>query len=86
METIERAAISYGGVVYSVPRPGRHHNVIRLMVEESGLGPDCMHCQGFITSFGRFVDRYEAVKIASNAGQIKYKTFPLTQLFSEDVW
>lgn len=39
--------------------------------------------QGFMTSYGRFVDRHEAAKIAYEAGQIEK---PLEVLFSEDVF
>ncbi len=85
METIERAAIRYKKVAYSVPRPGRHHDVIHLL-SKSGVGPDQMHDQGFVTSTGRFVDRIEGLAIATAANQIKEKTFPTTELFSEDIW
>jgi hypothetical protein len=32
-ETIDRAAIERDDVVYSTPRPGRHHDVMREMQE-----------------------------------------------------
>lgn len=84
-ESIKAAAISHNGVVYYVPRPGRHHNVCWLMSEQ-GLGPDTMRYQGFVTSLGRFVNRREACVIAKEAGQIKQKTSPEYELFSEDMW
>lgn len=37
-------------------------------------GHDINNNQGFITSTGRFVDRYEAYKIAKENDQIKYNT------------
>lgn len=44
--------------------------------------------QGFITSFGRFVNRKEAMKIALACGQVKYEELgnPLIGLFSEDIF
>jgi hypothetical protein len=44
--------------------------------------------QGFLTNEGRFVDRYEALDIATSAGQLKgrHKHNPLDQLMSEDLW
>ena len=86
-ETITRAAISYNGVAYSVPRPGRHHNVIHVMMA-AGLPTEamCLRNQGFLTSTGRFVDRYEAARIARAAGQIIRKPTPPDLLTSEDVW
>lgn len=41
--------------------------------------------QGFYTSFGRFVDRKEALEIAMNAGQVKKKHLPIHMLMSEDL-
>lgn len=41
--------------------------------------------QGFITSTGRFVDRVEALKIATAAGQVRTKHPPLGGLTSEDL-
>jgi hypothetical protein len=86
-ETIDRAAIQYDGVVYSVARPGRHHNVIRSMVAQ-GLPNEAMRLQnqGFITSSGRFVDRKEAAIVARFAGQIIREPTPPNMLTSEDVW
>ena len=85
VETIEAAAIIHGDVVYSVPRPGRHHNVCHVMVA-AGLPTDAQRYQGFVTSTGRYVDRKEAAVIAQAAGQIRVKTGPADTLFSEDVW
>jgi len=85
VETVERAAVQYEGVTYSVPRPGRHDAVCRLM-HEQGLESETMRLQGFVTSTGRFVDRREAAIIARQADQLIRKTFPTDLLFSEDVW
>ena len=40
--------------------------------------------QGFYTSYGRFVNREEALQIAKDAGQIKETDS--NQLFSEDLY
>jgi hypothetical protein len=84
-ETIEAAAVLYEEITYSVPRPGRHHNVIEAMYD-LGLRADAMRYQGFVTSTGRFVDRYEAARIARAAGQIVREPTPPDMLTSEDVW
>jgi hypothetical protein len=86
METVEAAAIRYRNVVYSVPKPGRHFNVCYVMAKDHALGPETMHDQGFVTSAGRFVDRYEARRLAEAAGQLVPNAYTLPQLFSEDVW
>ena len=41
--------------------------------------------QGFYTSYGRFVDRYEACKIAKESGQIEVDD-EKTVLYSEDLY
>lgn len=89
-ERIERAAIRHAdGTVFDVPRPGRHSHVIALMsaMDKPFACPEeeC-HEQGFITNTGRFVDRYEARKIAEAAAQLIERAMNLPQLYSEDVW
>jgi len=92
-EHIERAAILFSRetgqmIVLSVPRPGRHHDcfnqefpVVRVIRAVSAE-----ETQGFVTSTGRFVDRMDGLKVATEAGQIKTKTGPADLLFSEDMW
>lgn len=81
--TIVAAAIKQGKLVYSVPRPGRHHNVMREMAA-AGIPIPIIGEQGFLTSDGLFVGRFEAKDIAVAAGQVG-KT-GMAELFSEDVW
>lgn len=85
LETIEAAAICTGGVVYVVPRPGRHHNVLRAMPEHVAKASH-LDDQGFVTSTGRFVNRREAAKIARAAVQLIREPTPWYMLTSEDVW
>jgi len=42
--------------------------------------------QGFLTSYGRFCGREEALVIATEAAQIISKHPPYTKLLSEDMW
>lgn len=86
-ETIERAAIrDDAGVVYSVPRPGRHHDVINHMIDDLKWAPPVVGEQGFTTSTGRFVNRQEAMKIAKAAGQLIAEPHVPDMLFSEDIY
>jgi hypothetical protein len=87
VEMIVRAAIRYDGTVYSLPAPARHHNVIALMIRDGLPNESCaIHNQGFVTSTDRFVDRYEAFRIARAAGQLWRSPTPPDMLTSEDVW
>lgn len=87
-ERILRAAIRHvEGDVYSVPPPGRHHDVIRNMGDRYQYRrSEGKHEQGFLTSEGRFVDRAEAWGIAERAGQLLPRATGAGALFSEDVW
>lgn len=85
-ERIEFAAIrDHDGKVYWVERPGRHGDVIRLMVNVGRPIP-INGKQGFVTDRGRFVDRQEACRLALACGQIDKPKFQPNTLFSEDVW
>jgi len=85
-ETIEAAAILHDGKLWTVPKPGRHHDVMVQMFA-AGIEKIRGETQGFITSAGRFVRREPAMRIAKQAGQIlKEPTFQPRVLFSEDVW
>lgn len=84
-ETIHEAAIKLAdGRVISVPRPGRHPSVILLCQKEGWSLSES--AQGFTTSKGRFVGRYEAHDIARVAGQLLPRAHGGVRLFSEDVW
>lgn len=60
----------------------RHHDIfMRFRCEVSKKPGD----QGFYTSGGRFVDRYEVCKIAKESGQIEVDD-EKTVLYSEDLY
>lgn len=95
METIKCAALRMKeGNLFSLDRPARHHDIFRMMRTTHVPLPNESE-QGFLTDTGRFVDRFEARKIAEAAGQLiasviddKGRAYqrPHDQLFSEDVW
>lgn len=66
--------------IYSI-EIGRRHNDILARFGKSHLD---VTKQGFYTSYGRYVDREEALKIAKDAGQVKETDNK--QLFSEDLY
>jgi hypothetical protein len=87
-ERIDMAAVLHAdGTLYAVPRPGRHHTVIRIMNTLGVWGPNgSRHEQGFVTSHGRFVRRVAAKRIAVLAGQVVPGSLDMRELFSENVW
>ena len=81
------AAIRVGNVIWTLPRPARHHTVIALM-NASGANPHIGE-QGFLIasddlSEGPFVSRWRACQIARTNGQITLERN--RELFSEDLW
>lgn len=93
-ERIDRVAIRMGDTTYAKDRPARHITLIHWLLDRERLGPQeadewitmPAHEQGFLTSTGRFVDRREALQIATDAGQMLAPPSPTGELFSEDVW
>jgi len=63
-------------------RIGRHHaEILHCFGQEIDQSTD-----GFYTSFGRWVDRKEAAKIALNSGQVKKLNYWEDKLDSNDLW
>jgi hypothetical protein len=86
MILVEKAAIKMeDGKVYSVPRPGRHHDCIKL-IASLGYKIPIIGEQGFVLSDGTFADRIYARKVADEANQGIARDMHLDELFSEDLW
>lgn len=75
------------GTVWSVPQPGRHHDVIAYMRRSGYKGPVAgPDQQGFVLSNGNFCLRRAAMRVAKKAGQIKGGKAIGSVLTSEDLW
>lgn len=84
-ERIRSAAVRKAGVVYPC-WAHTYHEITRLNLdapEDVLKGEDSE--QGFVTTRGRFVDRYAAMLIAIDAGQLVHAHAPAHGLFSEDL-
>jgi len=82
---IAAALIDEDGQLWSLPAPKRHGDIMRFACQH-GVNPNWPpESQGFITSTGKFVSRFQAHTIALRHGQIDA---PLRgkELFSEDLW
>jgi len=65
----------------------RHHNIFSIGIIFNTRINIIKHTQGFLTSKGYFVDRYQAYGIATYNGQVdKEKAIKKDSLFSEDLW
>ncbi len=81
-ESIVAAALRFTatGLVLSVPRPGRHGDVVQAFRDLPGATDDVLKggelhntlVLGFLTSEGRFVNREEGWEVAKAAGQPRY--------------
>ena len=80
------AILGTDGQPISLPKPNRHHHVIRHMCEHLGYEhvPASLE-QGFLLKDGSFVRRLPAARIAVATGQIEELKWP-PQLYSEDLW
>lgn len=83
---IVAVAIQAYGLIFTLPAPARHHNVLHAM-DAAGLdagagGPDA---QGFLTKKGDFLGRIGAGECAKRNGQIEKLQWP-PYLYSEDLW
>jgi len=86
MESIVGAAVQWQGLVFCLPPPKRHHDILHLMTA-IGLPKIAHQEQGFLTNTGRYVNRLDALEIAKAAGQNpKMANAPYLGLFSEDLW
>lgn len=79
-------AIVYAGQMYHLPKPNRHHDVIRSI--PGGVhGPDT---QGFVDEDGEFLNRKKAMSRAEETGQLKRRPgeefYQGPYLYSEDLW
>ena len=85
---ITHVAIKYLGKIFSLPSPNRHHNVIRMIAEETGEGIKDFHKEGFVTSNGMYLSRREAFIYAKNKNQLNRDPngYSGDELFSEDIW
>ena len=81
---ITHVAIIRDGIIYSLPKPNRHHNIFAIMppLDEDG------DIEGFIDNNGKFLNRDEAYMVAINFGQINRRPggYNGPKLFSEDLW
>lgn len=86
--TIVAAAIrDVDGVVWSLPQPARHYQIIQHMRESGYAGPvSGEDQQGWLLSDGRFCRRKAGYHVARRAGQLKDGKMIGSVLTSEDLW
>lgn len=91
---ITHVAIRFRDQIWSLPKPYRHHHVIRLIIwaNDHFGDQDILHVdahgddQGFLDASGRYLNRRQAHASASLNGQILPGRGQLHELYSEDVW
>ena len=88
---IDRVAVKYLGVVYSLPEPYRHHHVLGALNRNPGdtgwdpLVTGGQEIQGFLKVTGEFVGRLAGLELVMTARQ--FLLFPMhPQLYSENLW
>ncbi len=88
LERIIGVAVKNSVMVYYLPSPNRHHNILHSFQEHKEAIDWSGLTQGFWTDKLRFVDCKEALALAQANGQIiRQSSGPNpTELFSEDLW
>lgn len=78
------ALLAEDGRMWALTEPARHGTLFALTAFQ---GEDAEPCtQGFVTSEGRFVNRIQALHLATESGQRMRNLGAHTQLYSEDLW
>lgn len=86
---ITHVAIRFLGRVWALPAPNRHHDVIRHIVQQTGISHVDAYedDQGFLDANGRYLRRKPALARALLLGQVKDPAqVRAERLFSEDLW
>jgi hypothetical protein len=79
---IVAVAVRVGLLVWSLPRPSRHHHVLKVLHAQ---GVPCDGDRGFVDAKGRFLTREQALVAARACGQIGAGVIGGV-LTSEDLW
>lgn len=79
------ACIDVEGRIWSLPRPFRHHHIIKIM-HDFGAKNRSIGDQGFLDQSGRYLTRNQAEVSADVNGQIKNGKIIGGCLTSEDLW
>ena len=87
MEIIEGVTINQDGRIYKLPRPSRHHDLIRMIADTGGKIPVTGE-QGFYSNKRRFIDRKEAKIVALKTVKklLSEGKYDLEELYSECLW
>lgn len=74
------------GTFLALPKPNRHHHVLRALVAEGEKTP-IIGEQGFVDDKGNFLDRMQARMHAVECGQVEEDNLDhYREIFSEDLW
>lgn len=87
-EFIWRAALQLpDNQIFSMDQPTHHAELIWAVVYLKLVDSKSSYKQGFVTNYGRYVGRHEALVIATANNQLKnHPGYELSQLFSEFMW
>lgn len=86
---LTHVAIRFEDQIWSLPRPFRHHHIIRLIINmrpEVETVDGAPEDQGFLDSRGQYLNRRQALVNAELHGQLKDGKLIGSVLTSEDLW
>lgn len=89
---LERALLTHvalrddDGLVWSLPRPHRHHQVVSVMISHGAVPGEKAGDEGFLDAHGHYLTRKQAMANAESHGQILGGKVKGAVLTSEDLW
>jgi len=89
MSKITHVAIRFKDIVFALLCPNRHHDVIRKIVEETGVShvDSYDEDQGFLDETGKYLTRKQALRVATINNQLlSDRNVYHNELCSENLW
>ncbi len=87
---ITHVAIRFGGKIWSLPKPNRHHHIMLQIIKDN---PEIKYVdahgddQGFLNEDGEYLTRAEAFVVAKENGQLRAdRPIWYDELYSENLW
>ena len=87
MRRVVCAAIRQSDAVICAPRHNHCNLILSTLIRNNGASVSADGWeQGFVDQYNTFMNRKEALQVASACNQLIRKTHPADRLFSEDIY
>ena len=83
---ITHVAIKIKGNVYSLPKPNRHHHIIKVLIESLNFEAPIKGEHGFLIDGLTFINNKDAIKYVLEESKQCEKLISPIVVTSEDLW